>query len=236
MIAANDGGVDVSTDGGETWYAPPLPIAQFYHVSADNSVPYRVIGRDAGPRHRLGAEQQPVARPASRTGDWYTVGGGEAGHAVADPTDPNIVYAGEYLGIITRYDHRTRQARNVDRLTRQPLGPRRRRSRATASSGRRRSRSRPTTRRPSTTAATCSSARRTAARRWTRDQPRPDAQRQDEAALVRRADHRRQHRRRVLLHDLRDRRVAAREGPPLGRQRRRARPRHARRRQDAGRT
>ena len=35
------------------------------------------------------------------------------------------------------------------------------------------------------------------------DQPRPDAQRQDEAAMVRRADHRRQHRRRVLLHDLR---------------------------------
>src|SRR5262249_17976661 len=36
MIGCNDGGVDVSDDGGETWYAPPLPIAQFYHVAADN--------------------------------------------------------------------------------------------------------------------------------------------------------------------------------------------------------
>ena len=40
------------------------------------------------------------------------------------------------------------------------------------------------------------------------DQPRPDAQRQDEAEVVRRPDHRRQHRRRVLLHHLRPRRVA----------------------------
>ena len=65
MIAANDGGVDVSVDGGETWYAPPLPIAQFYHVSVDNSRAVPRDGRDAGPRHRLGAEPQPVARPAS---------------------------------------------------------------------------------------------------------------------------------------------------------------------------
>ena len=32
---------------------------------------------------------------------------------VSDPRDPNIVYAGEYLGIITRYDHRTGESRNV---------------------------------------------------------------------------------------------------------------------------
>src|SRR5947208_14276798 len=44
MIDSNDGGVDISADGGRTWYAPPLPIAQFYHVSADTGVPYRVMG------------------------------------------------------------------------------------------------------------------------------------------------------------------------------------------------
>src|SRR5205823_9264805 len=46
-------------------------------------------------------------------GDWHAVGGGEAGFAIADPTDPDIVYAGEYCGIMTRYDHRTGQARNI---------------------------------------------------------------------------------------------------------------------------
>jgi photosystem II stability/assembly factor-like uncharacterized protein len=46
-------------------------------------------------------------------GDWEMVGGGEAGHAVADPGDPKIVYAGEYGGYISRYDRGTKQGRNV---------------------------------------------------------------------------------------------------------------------------
>ena len=112
MIDSNDGGVDISADGGKTWYAPPLPLAQFYHVSADTSVPYRVmgcmqdLGSASGPSHSLKGGGIGL-------GDWHTVGGGEAGFAVADPSDPNIVYAGEYGGIMTRYDNRTKQSRNV---------------------------------------------------------------------------------------------------------------------------
>jgi photosystem II stability/assembly factor-like uncharacterized protein len=112
MINANDGGVDISTDGGKTWYAPPLPISQFYHISADSRTPYRVmgcmqdLGSASGPSHSLHSGGIGL-------GDWYPVGGGEAGFAVPDPNDPNVVYAGEYGGIMTRYDHRTRQARNI---------------------------------------------------------------------------------------------------------------------------
>ncbi|MBX9622724.1 MAG: hypothetical protein K2X82_02820 [Gemmataceae bacterium] len=112
MINANDGGVDITADGGKTWYAPPLPISQCYHVSADNRTPYRVmaclqdLGSSSGPSHSL-------LGGGIGLGDWYSVGGGEAGYAFADPSDPNIVYAGEYGGIMTRYDHRTGQARNV---------------------------------------------------------------------------------------------------------------------------
>jgi len=112
MIGANDGGVDVSWDGGVKWYAPALPISQFYHVSADNSVPYRVMGA----MQDLGTASGPsdsLAYGDIAMGDWHEVGGGEAGHVVATPSDPGIVYAGEYLGIITRYDHRTGMARNV---------------------------------------------------------------------------------------------------------------------------
>ena len=112
IIVANDGGVDVTTDGGESWYAPMLPIGQFYHVSADTRVPYRV----AGAQQDLGTAQGPsdsLTRGGITAAEWYTVGGGEAGHVVSDWSDPNIVYAGEYLGYISRYDHRTRQARNV---------------------------------------------------------------------------------------------------------------------------
>jgi photosystem II stability/assembly factor-like uncharacterized protein len=112
IIVANDGGVDVTTDGGETWYAPALMLGQFYHVSADNRAPYRV----AGAQQDLGTAQGPSDSLTSggiTAAEWYTVGGGEAGHVVSDWSDPNIVYAGEYLGYISRYDHRTRQARNV---------------------------------------------------------------------------------------------------------------------------
>jgi photosystem II stability/assembly factor-like uncharacterized protein len=112
MIASNDGGVDLSLDGGRTWYAPPLPISQFYHVSADNSVPYRVmgcmqdLGSASGPSNSL--------KPGGiGLGDWHNVGGGEAGFAVPDPANPNVVYAGEYGGVLTRYDDRTKQSRNV---------------------------------------------------------------------------------------------------------------------------
>ena len=112
MIAANDGGVDVSTNSGATWYAPMLPISQFYHVATDNAVPYRVFGA----MQVLGTASGPsnsLSFAGITHGDWQTVGGGEAGHAVADPSDPDVVYAGEYFGILTRYDRRTRQARSV---------------------------------------------------------------------------------------------------------------------------
>ena len=120
VISANDGGVDLSSNGGETWHAPPLPIAQFYHVSVDTRSPYYV----AGAMQDNGTAQGPSM---SRSGEiplaeWHGVGGGEAGHVVSDWSDPNIVYAGEYLGIITRYDHRAGQARNISAWPENPSG------------------------------------------------------------------------------------------------------------------
>ena len=120
MIAANDGGVDISTNGGDTWFAPPLPIGQFYHVSTDGRVPYHV----AGAMQDLGTAQGPSEslRGNIALSDWHDVGGGEAGYVVSDTSDPNIVYAGEYLGIITRYDHRTGESRNVSAWPENPSG------------------------------------------------------------------------------------------------------------------
>jgi photosystem II stability/assembly factor-like uncharacterized protein len=112
MINANDGGVDVTSNGGETWYAAPLPISQFYHIACDNRTPYRVMGA----MQDLGTTSGPsnsLAFGGISVGEWYNVGGGEAGHTVPDPADPDVVYAGEYGGYISRYDHKTRQARNI---------------------------------------------------------------------------------------------------------------------------
>jgi photosystem II stability/assembly factor-like uncharacterized protein len=112
IIASNDGGVDVSVDGGESWYAPALPISQFYHVSVDDRVPYHVhgnmqdLGTASGPSNSLSSNG--ITRF-----DWHEVGGGETGHSASVPGEPDVVYAGEYFGYLSRYDHRTRQARNV---------------------------------------------------------------------------------------------------------------------------
>jgi photosystem II stability/assembly factor-like uncharacterized protein len=121
MIASNDGGVDISLDGGESWSSPSLPIAQFYHVAVDNDAPYHV----SGAMQDLGTAEGPsnsLTAGGINNCDWHDVGGGEAGHTTHDPTDPNIVYAGEYGGYITRYNHRTGQRRNISIYPVNPSG------------------------------------------------------------------------------------------------------------------
>ncbi len=56
MICANDGGVDITTDGGKSWFAPPLPISQCYHVSTRHADAVPRDGVPARPRQRQRAE------------------------------------------------------------------------------------------------------------------------------------------------------------------------------------
>ena len=121
IIGADDGGVYLTTDGGGSWTVPALPIGQCYHVDADNRVPFNVacalqdIGTTQGPSETL-------SRVGIRNADFHGVGGGEAGWVVSDPSDPNIVYAGEYLGYLSRYDDRTGGERNVSPWPENPSG------------------------------------------------------------------------------------------------------------------
>ena len=121
MIDSNDGGVDITINGGDTWFMPPLPICQFYHISVDNSVPYRVMGnmQDQG---TASGPSNSLSSAGISLSDWHTVGGGETGYAVADPSNPDIVYAGEYGGFLSIYDHRTRHARSINIYPTNPSG------------------------------------------------------------------------------------------------------------------
>ncbi|HEX6189286.1 MAG TPA: hypothetical protein VFZ40_14495, partial [Pyrinomonadaceae bacterium] len=77
-----------------------------------------------------GAQQDnSTIRIASRTSeggiterDWWDVGGGESGWIAPSPKDSNIVFAGSYGGLLTRYDHRTRQERDVNVYPDNPMG------------------------------------------------------------------------------------------------------------------
>jgi photosystem II stability/assembly factor-like uncharacterized protein len=113
MIESNDGGANITTDGGRTWSTiDNQPTAQFYRVALDNDFPYNIYGAQ---------QDNTTVRIASRTAgvgitpaDWYDVGGGESGWIAPDPRNTQIVYAGSYDGLITRQDRRTGQSRNIN--------------------------------------------------------------------------------------------------------------------------
>jgi photosystem II stability/assembly factor-like uncharacterized protein len=116
MIASNDGGVTITLDAGRNWTREDnQPTAQFYHVTTDTSTPYRVYGaqQDSG---TVAITSRSDDGSIDRS-DWYDVGGGEAGYIAPYPPDPNIVYAADYQGNITRFDKRIGQ---VKAITEQP--------------------------------------------------------------------------------------------------------------------
>jgi photosystem II stability/assembly factor-like uncharacterized protein len=112
MIASNDGGATVSLDGGKTWTRQDnQPTAQFYHVITDNRTPYYVYGAQQDNSTIAIASRSDLGMIGRE--DWYAVGGGEAGYIAPYPPDPNVVYAGDYQGNITRFDKRTNQVKNI---------------------------------------------------------------------------------------------------------------------------
>jgi photosystem II stability/assembly factor-like uncharacterized protein len=120
MIVGHDGGLSISTDRGMSWWRPRLPIAQMYHVNTDTRIPYRVYGNRQDGRTQMGPSNSlqmgPRDSPSGRgisIGEWRSVGGCETGFSVPDPVEPNIVWAGCYDGVLSRYDHRLGLSRRV---------------------------------------------------------------------------------------------------------------------------
>ena len=91
MINSNDGGANVSTNGGKSWSTQQnQPTAQFYRVIADEQVPYHVYG---------GQQDNSAIGIKSRTNkqgidwkDWYSVSGCESAFLAFDPKNPEHIY------------------------------------------------------------------------------------------------------------------------------------------------
>jgi photosystem II stability/assembly factor-like uncharacterized protein len=124
MAVANDGGVSISVTRGKTWNRIQLPIAQMYHVTVDNRIPYFVYGNEQddpsyrGPSNTRGAGSGGATGQIPRSA-WQPVGGGESGWATPDPVDNNIIWSsasgsGSVGGIVERFNLTTGQGRNVE--------------------------------------------------------------------------------------------------------------------------
>ena len=103
---ANDGGIAITFDkGGNFSQGQNIPVAQFYEVAYDMSVPYNVCsgaqdnGTWCGPSKRR--------TPQTSLGYWFTIAGGDGFYAAMDPTDPNIVYGESQGGNASRVNLKT---------------------------------------------------------------------------------------------------------------------------------
>ena len=121
MIIGDDGGAQVTYDGGETWSTyHNQPTSQFYRVTTDNAFPYRIY---------VAQQDNSTIRIPHRTDgraitedDWESTAGGESAHIAVDPEDNDIVYGGSYDGFLTRVNHKTGTVRAINVWPDNPMG------------------------------------------------------------------------------------------------------------------
>ncbi|TAF67566.1 MAG: glycosyl hydrolase [Cytophagales bacterium] len=121
MIIGDDGGAQVSMDGGESWSTyMNQPTGQFYRVVTDNAFPYRIYG---------GQQDNSAIRISSFSVDgaiteanWQNTAGGESAHLAPHPTKKDVVFGTSYGGYFTRYDHATGEEKAVDIYPDNPMG------------------------------------------------------------------------------------------------------------------
>jgi photosystem II stability/assembly factor-like uncharacterized protein len=111
MIQANDGGANVSFNGGRTWSTQQnQPTSEIYRVTVDDQYPYWLYGGQQ--------DNSAVAIPSRSPGgiawrDWYAPAGCETATVAVDPRNPNITYGGCYGGSIGRHDHELEHEQGV---------------------------------------------------------------------------------------------------------------------------
>jgi photosystem II stability/assembly factor-like uncharacterized protein len=121
MIIGDDGGAQVTYDGGETWSTyHNQPTSQFYRVTTDNAFPYRIYAAQ---------QDNSTVRIAHRTegrsiseDDWESTAGGESAHIAVDPENNDIVYGGSYDGFLTRVNHDKNTVRSISVWPDNPMG------------------------------------------------------------------------------------------------------------------
>jgi photosystem II stability/assembly factor-like uncharacterized protein len=113
MAMADDGGAQISNDGGENWTTyHNQPTAQFYRVTTDNAFPYNILGAQQ--------DNSSVRMPHRTSGnsitenDWVALSIGESAHLAPDPLNPNIIYGSDYKGYMSMQNLDNGQERSTN--------------------------------------------------------------------------------------------------------------------------
>jgi photosystem II stability/assembly factor-like uncharacterized protein len=104
MIDGNDGGLNITRDGGKTWrFVGNIPVAQFYHISVDNEFPYNVYGgmQDNGSWR---GPSYVWKTQGIRNSYWQEIAFGDGFDVVPDLDDSRYGYAMSQQGYVSRYD------------------------------------------------------------------------------------------------------------------------------------
>lgn len=101
VALGNDGGLNLSFDGGATWTkVNNLPVGQFTTLALDNARPYNIVGglQDNGVMRGPSVYKAGKSDPR----DWKEIYGGDGSAVAVDPKDPNVVYAASQFGAVSR--------------------------------------------------------------------------------------------------------------------------------------
>jgi len=124
MINGNDGGANVSFNGGETWTAQDFSTAQFYRVITTHHDPYFICGaqQDNSTACVPSRGWSHLSESAGGPDFLFDVGGCESGYIANSPLNPDIFFAGCYGGSLSRYNHANGQIRAVNVWPENPMG------------------------------------------------------------------------------------------------------------------
>jgi photosystem II stability/assembly factor-like uncharacterized protein len=107
IIDGNDGGLNISRDGGESWrFIENIPVAQFYHINYDMSIPYRVGGGMQDNGSWVGPSMALEAG-GIRNSAWQEIFFGDGFDVVFHPTKENLAYGMSQGGNVGLVDMET---------------------------------------------------------------------------------------------------------------------------------
>lgn len=108
LLVGTDGGLYETWDEGHSWrHFSNLPIAQFYRVAVDSSVPFTNVLGGAQDLGTLAGPLRTTTTEGVRNQDWWVPLGADGYHCAFDPDDPDITYLSWQEGNVMRQDRRT---------------------------------------------------------------------------------------------------------------------------------